>query len=178
MVLTLLAVAASILIQPKELSKIRPVPDGFFSALCEIVPAYVDPGTRYTGYCQVSLKPDTVTIQYSGYLGAMVPPTPFEQFVPGVEESEQYEFVPGLFPFKMIRIAGWGLTVIYPVSLDKQAEFMQHSCPRKRVVPAHVSWQEIPGGFELRMVRILNPISGKKASEKPIPPCPGCAAPG
>lgn len=102
MVFTLLAVAASIVIQPKELSQIRPLPDGFFAALCEIVPDFVDPGTRYTGYCQVSLEPETVTIQYSGYLNAMVPPVPFEQFVPDVEESERFEHVPGLFPFKMI----------------------------------------------------------------------------
>ena len=108
-----------------------PVPEGRFSALCEIVPAY-DPTARYTGYCDVAESQDLVSVRYGVYDGAHMPRVPILGKLREIEHS--VEHVPGHHPFMRFEIPGWGQTIIYPVSLDLQAEFMVRSRRRKREV--------------------------------------------
>ena len=55
------------------------------------------------------------------------------------EIEHSVEHVPGHHPFMRFEIPGWGQTIIYPVSLDLQAEFMVRSRRRKREV-FQISW--------------------------------------
>ena len=126
-----------------------PAPPDFFPALCEIVPDH-DTGSRYTGYCQVS-ESGGLTVRYSHYDTDAFPRPHFLLQLRLVQHS--VEFVPEHLPFIRAQIDGWGQTIIYPVSLDKQAEIMRRSKPRPEPVHRFVSWTILgTGGFRLSVL--------------------------
>ena len=78
-----------------------PAPEGHFSALCEIVPAY-DLSARYTAYCDVAESRDLVSVRYDVYDGAHTPHLPISAELRAIEHS--VEFVPGHHPFMRFEI--------------------------------------------------------------------------
>jgi len=114
-----------------------PAPKDYFSALCEIVPAN-DHGARYTAYCDVLESPNGVIIRYDIYPDADIPHLRIASQDLEVQHSLQY--VPGHFPFMRFEIPGWGQTIIYPVSLDLQAEYMVRAKDIMTREILNVSW--------------------------------------
>ena len=114
-----------------------PAPEGRFSALCEIVPIY-NPAARYAGYCDVAELEGRVSVRYAIYDGAHIPRVPISAELREIQHS--LEHVPGHFPFMRFEIPGWGQTIIYPVSLDRQAEFMVRARPKRKREVFRVSW--------------------------------------
>ena len=114
-----------------------PAPEGRFSALCEIVPAY-DLSACYTAYCDVAESENRVSVRYDVYDGAHIPYLPISAEWRAIEHS--VEFVPGHHPFMRFEIPGWGQTIIYPVSLDGQAKFMVRSNRERKREVFLVSW--------------------------------------
>ena len=128
-----------------------PAPEGRFSTLCEIVPAY-DLSARYTAYCDVAESRDLVSVRYDVYDGAHIPHLPISAELRAIEHS--VEFVPGHHPFMRFEIPGWGQTIIYPVSLDGQAKFMVRSNrERKREVFLVSWWSSKEGEYTLTIAR-------------------------
>ena len=131
-----------------------PAPEGRFSALCEIVPAY-DSTARYTAYCDVAESQDEVSIRYSVYSGAHMPYLPISAELREIEHSVEY--VPGHHPFMRIEIPGWGQTIVYPVSLDLQAEFMARSRRERKREVFQVSWW--PSGLGEFTLTVNHPVT-------------------
>lgn len=94
---------------------------GGYDALCEIVPGH-DPTARMVSHCSVQSDSHALRIRYTLYPGADIPTAPLNgAFVRVVHSREHVESV---MPFERVEIAGWGQTIIFPVSLDRQALWM------------------------------------------------------
>ena len=131
-----------------------PAPEGRFSALCEIVPAN-DHGARYTAYCDVAESEEGVSVRYAVYPDADIPHVHISSELREIQHS--LEHVPGHFPFMRFEIPAWGQTIIYPVSLDRQAEFMVRARRERKQEVFRVSWwPSEQGEYTLTIARNKN----------------------